>query len=99
MEKFKGTPGPWVESIASSAGYLTLHIQTVDTSHRNTFIGEIGGGLQSEEQIHANARLIATAPELLEALMNLIDVCEAYEHHNQWLHMAKGVRDKALDNG
>jgi hypothetical protein len=72
MEKleFKGTKGKWEMShqpILSNG----LYIQTVDKSHKNTFIGEVGGGLQSPQEIEANAKLIASAPDLLEALQDL----------------------------
>jgi len=61
------TPGPWkFKKWQSSNGF---YIETVDMSHQNTFIGDVGGGLQGENEIQANAHLISAAPELLEALI------------------------------
>ena len=37
---------------------------------------DIGGGPILHTDIEANARLIASAPELLEALINLLETCE-----------------------
>ena len=65
MKIFKGTPGPWFEH---REGFSTVYIEA-----------RIGGGMIQEvaacgpcdkgsEQQSANAKLIAAAPELLEAL-------------------------------
>lgn len=71
----KHTPGPWTytpQPVESNGFY----IQTFDMSHRNTFIGEAGGGLQTPQEIKANAKLIAAAPDLLEALEALMEEYE-----------------------
>jgi hypothetical protein len=52
------------------------YIETVDQSHDNSFIGEIGGGLQSPTEIKANAKLVAAAPELLEACQRALQTLE-----------------------
>jgi len=60
------TLGPWKfdEQPIKSHGF---YISTVDEGHVNTFIGEVGGGMQPIEEIKSNAQLVATSPELLEA--------------------------------
>lgn len=64
----KFTPGPW--KIRNSVfGRFEFYIETIDQSHDKTFIGNVGGGLQSKEEIEANAKLIAAAPDLLEDLI------------------------------
>lgn len=68
IETTKHTPGPWRFDRCEYGTDLTYHIQTVDTSHENTFIGEAGGGLQNHLEIRANAKLIAASPDLLDAL-------------------------------
>ena len=62
MTQFKGTPGPWTGKdvgIAKQddAGLQLGFIMTFDEKRR--------------DECAANARLIATAPELLEALQDL----------------------------
>lgn len=57
------TKGPW--SYRPDVVEKGFYIETVDMSHKNTFIGDVGGGLQSKKEIEGNAKLIATAPELL----------------------------------
>lgn len=63
----KHTPGPWNCMRASAAGreIITSEVSPVDVcvlSHFN----------KSAAEIDANARLIAAAPDLLEALENLL---------------------------
>lgn len=77
MENFKGTPGPWFKH---REGFSAVYIEA-----------RIGGGMIQEvaacgpcdkgsEQQSANANLIAAAPELLEALIKLVDVVDDMVH-------------------
>ena len=63
MKEFKGTPGPW-ENVGG----------WVDSRGKESkIICAIGSvSTQSENIQEANANLIAAAPELLEALQNLL---------------------------
>lgn len=63
------TPGPWARIIAD--GYIVRHPQIYsDTGPvaNATWLGD-----SRLEELNANARLIAAAPELLEALEALLD--------------------------
>ncbi|MFN3376347.1 MAG: hypothetical protein ACK40S_07335 [Burkholderiaceae bacterium] len=65
----KHTPGPWGHIIAD--GYTVRHPQIYsDTGPvaNATFLGE-----NHVDQLNANARLIAAAPELLKALQMLLE--------------------------
>jgi hypothetical protein len=75
MTKFKGTEGKWIArpQVISSHGF---YIEKVDKSFNNSFIGEVGGGLQSINEIKANAILISKAPEMLEMLKNILLILE-----------------------
>lgn len=57
------TPGPWEirEQPVKKNGF---YIQTKNYTRRDSFIGEVGGGLQDLKTVKANAELIASAPDL-----------------------------------
>ncbi len=71
MSDFKGTPGPWFEY---REGFSTVY---VEAKLRDGLIQEVaacGPTEAGQESQSANARLIAAAPELLDAI--------------QWMQMA-----------
>jgi len=76
------TPGPWKFRPAILSGF---YIETVDQSSDKTFIGEVGGGLQSKQEIIANAKLVAAAPELLEAAILAIQFINYIQAQNMSL--------------
>ena len=79
--KTNHTKGNWKYKIDVSGN--SFYIESADQSHKNTFIGEIGGGVQSKNEMEANAKLIASAPELLEALNHCLELlleCEPPKH-------------------
>jgi hypothetical protein len=63
MIKLKHTPGPWKASVNNN-GNIWIHSDNV------SFIAGVMGP-HERRQINPNARLIAAAPEMLEALINL----------------------------
>lgn len=70
----KHSPGPWV--VGKS------HAGTVVLEQRGSYSAELARpvGLDREpEVLEANARLIAAAPELLEALRELVERCDGDE--------------------
>lgn len=66
---FKGTPGPWAISSRSASC-----IRTADQEQRIAYLETADNTFETCE---ANGRLIAAAPELLEALMEAIEFCNA----------------------
>ena len=74
----KHTPGPWpLETVRTSCGVC----HRVGRFPRNTVVDKFGaaciyvdypGGGDREEELLANARLIAAAPELYEALEEIL---------------------------
>jgi len=62
----KHTPGPWtaIDSIV---------VVTMETHHFATWLANCSVGGESLETKLANARLIAAAPELLEACQKLVE--------------------------
>ena len=89
--EFKGTPGPWeitdyVESNRYTASETYHHIGAGKWFHDD--YSNTGFGLSGYMSIH-DARLIAAAPELLEAL---IELRKLVAHHDQ----ADAAINKAL---
>lgn len=64
--EFKGTPGPWLATY--DRGYSNWIIDVIDDKEQLVAYAIPDSKIESE----ANARLIATAPELLEALQEII---------------------------
>lgn len=68
------TPGPWSFAPAVPGAKHCFYIAGNNDAHnRQVDIGTVEGGYYSCE---ANARLIAAAPDLLEALKGLLDVLD-----------------------
>lgn len=70
MSKLQHTPGPWDKDYNGTIGHIKtlckpdVHTKTI-IKYRYNMCEEI----LTEEEIEANARLIAAAPEMLEALI------------------------------
>lgn len=67
MKRFKGTPGPWRTDEWGMTGVNSegKHIALVNYSHQGTFNDVFG------DEHKANSNLIASAPELLDALIEM----------------------------
>lgn len=78
MEKFKGTPGPWVADKTSRA---VGPISRDDDQSYGILIPVAWVEFDTEVEIQAsNQNLIAAAPDLLEALIKLVDVVDEMVH-------------------
>ena len=85
MKEFKGTPGPWHVSdegcVVIRDGDLFSHVAS-------------NIGYPSDEEDMANANLIASSPELLSALQQLLEI---YDDQSGKVWTASSKR-RALDN-
>lgn len=105
MEKFKGTPGPWDIASQTKRGQKAFISGKTWSRHTRIYLyttnlgsGEITEG--SMELGRANAQLIASAPELLEALQGIIYDCGEGFLQTPTIHSlerAVGAINKALD--
>lgn len=108
MNVFKGTPGPWEKHVRKGRIHAVIpkyygerRLETV--LHLGT-IHDDDCGVETcccvEE--HANARLIAAAPELLDALKLILPMAKAFAHLNdvgankELLELAESVIEKVL---
>ena len=74
--KAEHTPGPWRVAYLDCNGQsvvMSEHIEIATCWHHS--VGSI------EKEMHANARLIAAAPDLLKALQDLIDSHWPHDSH------------------
>jgi len=66
------TPGPWYAQIHSAPLFTRADIYGPPNGFRQ--VTEIRSSFGSDEEKAANARLIAAAPELLEALRGVVEL-------------------------
>jgi hypothetical protein len=75
----KHTPGPWFENVMPTSAGSAITINSADHRIAIIYVDGIRKGIDDELprsiQNRANARLIAAAPELLEALKNYVNGC------------------------
>lgn len=102
MKEFQGTPGPWIADKTSRAVGPVSHD---DDQSYGILIPVAWVEFDQDEGIQAsNQRLIAAAPELLEALKELISGYEDHEHlgmfdmlvHGDLIQKANAAINKAL---
>lgn len=94
MEEFKGTRGPWFRDNSRAIGPKS---REDDQSYGMVIpVGWVEFNPEIEVQV-ANQQIMASAPELLEALQNMV---EAYQHEasidNPALLSARAAISKAL---
>jgi hypothetical protein len=103
MKEVKHTPGPWAIEPASTQ---SAKWEEIYSTNRETQICEIslcthislqGNGVMDEsdkkEEAEANARLIASAPELLSEMLRYLPVLEALEKNepDMWAFLTQGT--------
>lgn len=77
----KHTQGPWFSEGATVYALVSDGFKRGVEQFRNSFWCLVQGVGRSDEELEANARLIAAAPELLEALEGIIGAYEKLDGH------------------
>jgi hypothetical protein len=108
-KQFKGTPGPWSQlSEEVDKSYIRIRGTKLGCRYKiaNVLTPNCAGVLPFEsKETRANAKLIAAAPELLDALRQLRDYVEDYYWQdgeeslvvsNHPMRLARRVINKAL---
>lgn len=85
------TPGPWIVIDGPYKGIDSFNNQTVIFYGTDSNDGGIRGGWIGEQE--ANARLIASSPQLLEALMDMVS--DRYCLSEATVNFARNVIAKA----
>lgn len=87
MKEFKHTPGPWEASftncLGGTADYCRIRPLNQEMFGIHSSLEIATMNLMDEAEQQSNARLIAAAPDLLEALQTSYDVFDSTEigHH------------------
>lgn len=71
MSNLKHTPGPWGE-VSDEFGWCQRGVGYPDGDDRDHHLCVVQAG--DPDELEANARLIAAAPELLDALIGLVNL-------------------------
>ncbi len=99
MREFKGTPGEWKAVLPqSSNGWYNIEVYKKDSEYDIATL-YYGTSIDDFEEVRANAKLIAAAPELLKSCINLIKLLAFYGYKSpKEIEEAQKVIDKALGN-
>ena len=91
----KHTPGPWkVQDIGAKPGYPDWHEYAIRDARTNVFLAVVGNvDRYFEKNNHANAALIAAAPDLHKALQLILEVSD----RNDFATYSLVVRELAAD--
>ena len=73
MDEAKHTPGPW---LTHKEGFSSIYIESRIGGGMLQEVASCGPTGEGRDQQEANARLIAAAPELLEALKEVVEILD-----------------------
>ena len=73
MDEAKHTPGPW---LTHKEGFSSIYIESRIGGGMLQEVASCGPTGEGSDQQEANARLIAAAPELLEALAEIVSAAD-----------------------
>ncbi|HAT2610206.1 TPA: hypothetical protein I8235_003215 [Kluyvera intermedia] len=106
--KFEGTPGEWVADIRGGCAAIYPKERTNDTpgchrdderniaySSKGSNYDEVAGHWSLDPSVEHDFRLMAAAPELLEALQDALHAYDKHGEHSEW-DFARSAIAKAI---
>lgn len=96
MSEAKHTPAPWLIAKSDASFVYALN----DNGYNRFWAHVTGGNLRRAEstlraEVEANARLIAAAPDLLDALIEIVSADDAHELTQKHIESARAAIAKA----
>lgn len=84
----KHTPGPWFLAEKVEGKHTVTNLRRIRSEREGMEHGAVCEvyGIADGSEAHANARLIAAAPELLEALEYVLNTCPAINSQAEEAH-------------
>ena len=95
MKEFKGTPGKWIVKLQNGRNSHDIIVDREDYAWVAS-VNQQFHDVATPEQAEANAKLIAAAPELLDALKELLKFCKSHNMDNYYTGSAEGIIDRVL---
>lgn len=109
MRKFKHTPGPWRVAIDDDGNPLSgrpsvLASEEIDCGivHWDGFVQTYWRSARGDTEIHANAKLIAASPTMLDTLCGVREALEAIDpsrplQYTEVMALVKAAIDRVVD--
>lgn len=100
MNELKHTPGPWEWEGSNDQGWAMKISapQTDANKHGTGWVCDVHQQFTSPSNGEANARLIAAAPDMLAALLDLVTNDMYVDVHHSLRDKIKAAIDKAIKN-
>ena len=93
----KHTPGPWLIAESVVSRHAVTNMRRIRSKNEGLEHGAVCDvyGIQDGSEASANARLIAAAPDLLEALQGIVSADDAHELTQKHIESARAAIAKA----
>ena len=93
----KHTPGPWLIAESVVSRHAVTNMRRIRSKNEGLEHGAVCDvyGIQDGSEASANARLIAAAPDLLDALIEIVSADDSHELTQKHIESARAAIAKA----
>ena len=93
----KHTPGPWLIAESVVSRHAVTNMRRIRSKNEGLEHGAVCDvyGIQDGSEASANARLIAAAPDLLDALIEIVSADDAHELTQKHIESARAAITRA----